>query len=242
VKKSFYIPLVPYLICVFFAAIAIAFAMDPWDRNSSVTFTYAFERLGAVVALFAVAAIIAVPWRMLERVFRAHSNAQPMVGLVAFAIAAFLAFKGNTTTAYTAAQHTYDACEFKVTFPAQPEFKLLSIVRSEKTIRYDQASYAGADEYLRAECVPIIISKETAIQTLQAQADGDGFYGVGFDLTSGDYIEMRGYKDVSGVKVTYIVRMYYEPHSALTLMGAADSRKYPTEGIRQFFRSTRVAE
>ncbi len=234
-QKPSSIPLFPYLVALFALAIAVSVVIVPWSTNATPFFIYSAGRLGAAVALFAIPALIAAGWRGLESLFRTSSNQPLFFSLIALAMVSFLNFKGTETNTRDIQYIAYDACEFTVFFPNEPIIRLMSVTRSEQEIQYAQASLALPHEYYRAECIPLALSKEDTLATLETQADAEGLSSVGYDQTSPDYVQMTGYKKIQGIAVKFIVRAYFEPHNALFLTAAADSDSYPSTNIRQFF-------
>lgn len=128
-------------------------------------------------------------------------------------------------------------CEFTVSFPEPPHIAKLKTEIGENLLEYQQASLITPDEYLRAECMPFPLDQAAAIQTLQNQAKADGLQNSSVEELSATVVKLRGYKNVQGTWATFVIQIYRGEQSALILLGAANSAKFPTDAISSFMSS-----
>lgn len=141
--------------------------------------------------------------------------------------------------------YTEPDCNFFVEFPDKPKINKHYIVDSDS--EFNQANYSTEDSsFMRAECLPIerdLVTPEYLIEVAALQSKNDGLMHVEISHKKEaffDIIELRGYKEIAGFKVTYQYFIYLGENSLLMLYVGALSQVYPTEKIVKFRNSVRL--
>jgi len=139
-------------------------------------------------------------------------------------------------------------CEYSVKFPSTPEYRTGF---DPKIGEYTQAQFRGGNKkngfFLRAECIGTGDIRNSEINTksflqkqIVAYAESNGLsnseyhYGEG---KHGKYVQVRGFKSISDVPVTYEAYIYVGNSSFISLYAGGASSSYPQAPVFKFFRS-----
>lgn len=165
--------------------------------------------------------------------------------ITSLTIYAFAMFSGAL---YAESTFTAKGCEYLVKFPSTPEYKTGF---DPKIGEYTQAEFKAGNKknryFLRAECVGTDDIRNSEINTkkflqkqMVAYAESNGFsnseyhYGEG---KLGKYVQVRGFKSLSGVPATYEAYTYVGNNSFISLYAGGISSSYPQPPVSKFFRS-----
>jgi hypothetical protein len=210
----------------------------------------AASAFGGAIPAFAIATLIIIPWRMVERRLGRISGTPLFVGTLMWVLVWYVTYRGALmeqnasyiqaaqTTAY---RYQVPGCEFAVTFPSAPT--MLPGVIPVDGERFEQAFVVTATEHLSAECA--LTSKPPtqglAILVLGARIGPLGLNldvkNTTIDVTSAKVVRLRGYKTISGQAITFEFEIHLGKTSMLSLVAAAGSSDYPTAGVSEFFSS-----
>lgn len=129
-------------------------------------------------------------------------------------------------------------CDYLITFPGKPSLNDLFL---SENITYKQAVYFGDEFFLKAECIPFQIIGQEQIKNIMFKfGSADGLNNMqlkfGFDKT-GEWIKLRGYKEIGSDPATYEIKAYYGLKSLLVMYAGTISDKYPTDEIAKFLSS-----
>jgi hypothetical protein len=139
--------------------------------------------------------------------------------------------------------HVYsmEGCKFTVNFPGISRERALT---APGIGEYKQVDFSTKNAYLRAECIPVnhTQSREQLRENLEKYAEADGFTGTTIQPVT-DFSEalweMRAYKKVESVPVTFKFRVFYAEGSLMTLAVGIASKDYPLPIEDKFFGSVR---
>lgn len=146
-------------------------------------------------------------------------------------------------------EFTPTGCGYSVTFPRAP---IITTIFAPQIGDYEQAnvgSDADGSYFLRAECIPLPLGAGTAealdLKVVLVQyAEGNGLQSVEYEFgpdSLGRYGRLRGFKTISGRRVTYGVLSYVGLRSYLTLYAGGASESYPQTEVYDFlFRQSLV--
>lgn len=235
--------------CLYIVAIALFLVFRSKGSIQNLYLLDWGDVMGRATVPTGAAILVAVPWAIVERVFRIRSNGPFFGGLIFFVVIFFLSSVGSRPTSLSVNAQSADSqeytltlpsCEFSVSFPAQPKIqKLQKVSENGEFFAYQQANLATRTEYLRAECLPENISLETATDTLRRQAIADGLENVAIAEETNKVIKLRGYKTIVGHPATYEIWFYLGAKSTLILMISAASKEFPTDGTIRFLASVK---
>jgi hypothetical protein len=142
-----------------------------------------------------------------------------------------------------------DVCEFYVYFPKEPILKNLGmetttgqrveVIRAEATLPAENC-------FLRAEFTPKLsnsldnVGDQALIDAAHQFAKHDGWETPTVSIENsklGKNVNVRGYKNVSGIYCTFESKTYYGENSVIILYAGGPSKSYPAPAIGRFFGS-----
>jgi hypothetical protein len=137
--------------------------------------------------------------------------------------------------------YSVEGCKFIVSFPAMPKEQMLY---APGIGAYKQAGFSTKNAYLRMECTSVTYTRprEQSREALEKYAEAEGFMGTTIQpvTNSSDALwEMRGYKKVDSVPVTFKFRLFYANGSVMILLVSIPSKDYPLPIEEKFFSSVR---
>lgn len=142
-----------------------------------------------------------------------------------------------------------DGCEFYVFFPKEPVIKRMDMATTTgQRVEVIRAEAVIADDncFLRAEFTPKLansldyLGDQALIEAAHQFAKHDGWDVPTVSIEKGKlgkWVNLRGYKTVSGVYCTYESKTYYGENSVIILYAGGPSKNYPSRSVRRFFDS-----
>lgn len=207
------------------------------------------EGIGATLGALGIAVLLLLPLRLYTRKKKSLNwwaiYAISTAIISAFAIWSRITVAEHERGAIPTSGHIFSpaGCAFRVRFPLAPNEKKMSAPLGQ----YTQADLSVTDAYLRAECAQVAYDdpKQEARNMLEAQASADGLSNATYTQivdAPGGLWEMRGYKTLDGVSVTYELRTYYMRGSLLTIAVAGKSSSYPPSARQPFVKSVTLVD
>jgi hypothetical protein len=140
------------------------------------------------------------------------------------------------------------ACHFSVNFPDKPIIQQLSAPAAGQTFPWSSALLKSNKGVFRHECTCVQGMNNGRIDasfvkrrmTEAARSNGlSNFHFTSLPFEHGVAVELRGYKDVSGIPATYVSRAFVTTDCYVDVMVAGASLSFPAPGMLPFLESIR---
>lgn len=237
------------MVCwIILAGIVIANLWAQHDLDSRPGEPFYLLLAGAIGRIIGSLVLPAIAWLIVSRVRRENKPSLLAFCAIGGAIVTGLALLGgyshyNSQQRDVEPTHVYsmEGCEFTVSFPGIPRERMLT---APGIGEYKQADLSTKNAYLRMECIPVNYtqSRKQSREMLESYAEADGFMGTTiYPVTdsSGALWEMRAYKKIDSVPVTFKFRVFHAEESLMILAVGIASKDYPLPIEDKFFGSVR---
>ena len=231
---------------IILAGIIIANLWAQHDFNSRPDEPFYFLLAGAIGRAIGSVLLPVIAWAIVSYIRRENKPSLLTFCAIGGAISSGLAIVGDYSLHKSGQNdveftHVYsmEGCEFTVNFPEIPKERTLV---APGIGEYKQADLSTKNAYLRMECISVNYTqpREQSREMLEKYAEADGFMGTTIQpvMDSSDaFWEMRAYKKIESVPVTFKFRVFYARVGLMILAVGIASKDYPLPIEDKFFRS-----